>query len=72
MDDVPISDAFTLDCAASHRYCFPCVRRQVTLSLAEKKVAACLLCNHAITQLEVEEWADMIREIAPLLTGKRS
>jgi hypothetical protein len=54
-DDLKVSEAFTLDCALGHRYCYPCVKRQVQLSLQEKKVAACVLCGHAFTQVEVRQ-----------------
>jgi len=57
-DELRVSEAFTLNCSADHRYCYPCVTRQVRVSLAERKIATCVLCKappHAFTQTEVRE-----------------
>eukprot|EP00614_Pseudopedinella_elastica_P000260 CAMPEP_0172603694 /NCGR_PEP_ID=MMETSP1068-20121228/23953_1 /TAXON_ID=35684 /ORGANISM="Pseudopedinella elastica, Strain CCMP716" /LENGTH=399 /DNA_ID=CAMNT_0013405529 /DNA_START=247 /DNA_END=1442 /DNA_ORIENTATION=- len=55
MDDLKVSECFTVDCESNHRFCFECMRRHVKVSLGEKKLATCLGCSHVLTQIEVRQ-----------------
>lgn len=55
MEEVPVSEAFTVDCESAHRFCFICMRRQVKISLDEKKIATCLMCSHELSQVEIKQ-----------------
>ena len=53
-DELKIGDMFTLDCRASHRFCFPCARRHVGSELlGASKSAKCPMCDHRVTAQEV-------------------
>ena len=55
LESVKVADSFTSDCVSSHRFCFACARRHVRVALAERKVPSCVLCAHAMTQVEVRQ-----------------
>jgi hypothetical protein len=54
MDEVPSRQMFTVHCESGHRFCLPCIKRHVTISLGEKKAASCLMCSHQLTQVNLQ------------------
>lgn len=51
MEEILKSNMFCVDCENAHRFCFPCIRRHVTIALKEKKIASCIMCSHELTQV---------------------
>jgi len=56
MDEVPSRQMFTVHCESGHRFCFPCIKRHVTIALGEKKAASCLMCSHQLTQVNLQHF----------------
>ena len=63
-EDYPVSETFCLDCTLDvtnsradrdHRYCFDCLRRQVTIALKEKKLPACVVCQYRLSEREIRQ-----------------
>eukprot|EP01094_Clydonella_sp_ATCC50884_P029065 TRINITY_DN8961_c0_g1_i1.p1 TRINITY_DN8961_c0_g1~~TRINITY_DN8961_c0_g1_i1.p1 ORF type:complete len:442 (-),score=83.74 TRINITY_DN8961_c0_g1_i1:212-1537(-) len=52
-DVLPVGEMFTVDCAASHRYCFECIREHCDHSFPVHCPG--MDCAHELTQLEVDQ-----------------
>ena len=50
-----VSQMYTVDCAASHRFCFECIGRMVEMNIRENTEAVCPggECNHVMSEIEV-------------------
>jgi hypothetical protein len=57
LEEYPVEEMYTLDCAASHRFCYDCVRQGVEIAVREKKPPYCMQsgCPHALTESEISE-----------------
>ena len=54
--DFVASQMYTVDCEASHRFCFDCVKRGVETSIqTDKKTPSCPMCSYTITPQEVQQ-----------------
>ena len=52
-----MDEMYTVDCPASHRFCFECIRRMITMNVRESAAPVCpdADCGHALSELEVTQ-----------------
>lgn len=57
LDTFRVEDMYTVDCPASHRFCFPCIQRMVEMNIRENTPVMCPGegCTHQMDESEVRQ-----------------
>ena len=57
LDTFHVEDMYTVDCPASHRFCFPCIQRMVEMNIRENTPVMCPGedCKHVMDESEVRQ-----------------